>query len=486
MNNSWVGHHVLVIGGSLAGLFAARVLADFFDKVTILDRDVFPVRPDHRKGVPQSYHAHALLPTAFPILERLFPGILNDLCKDGAATASNVVPFSIVSSKGLLPLPKCPGEIITFSRHLLEWHVRDRVSRLPGVEIITNVEGTGLLATQDHTSVIGLLVQERGKEGHINTLFADLVVDASGRHSQASEWMVELGYEATQVETINSDMTYASRFYAKPKQFAADWHSLVVNEGHPHGHAGFILAVDNERWHVALVGTAGNVPPIDEEGFLKWAQDLPDPSLYEVLRIAQPLTTIRGFAIPQNHWRHFERMHRWPKGFIVTGDAVCAFNPIFGQGMTVSAMDAMTFQQCLQEQQRSPRTHFEQHLQHQIAKVIAPVWFLTTTEDLRWPKVKLRGARPNPCLPLLRSYLDLVLFSAIIDPKIAMAYFNVYVLATPPSSLVRPRMVSRILVAATKRAVKRLVRRKEDSVFALSPEVLSSLRDRPATSMIDA
>jgi hypothetical protein len=112
----------------------------------------------------------------------------------------------------------------------------------------------------------------------------------------------------------------------------------------------------------------------------------------------------------------------------------------------------MTIQQCLQEQKRSSRTHFEQHLQHQIAKVTAPVWFLTTTEDLRWPKVKLRGARPNPCLPLLRSYLDLVLFSAIIDPEIAMVYFNVHVLAIPPSSMVRPRMVSRVLAAATKRA----------------------------------
>jgi len=148
MNNSYyevktrtqekTGRRVLVIGGSLAGLFAARVLADFFEKVTILDRDVLPVRPNHRKGVPQSYHAHALLPTAFPILEELFPGIMNDLRRDGAATASNVVPFAIVSPRGLLPLPKWPGEIITFSRHLLEWHVRDRVSRLPEVEIIPN------------------------------------------------------------------------------------------------------------------------------------------------------------------------------------------------------------------------------------------------------------------------------------------------------------------------------------------------------------
>jgi hypothetical protein len=150
--------------------------------------------------------------------------------------------------------------------------------------------------------------------------------------------------------------------------------------------------------------------------------------------------------------------------------------------MTVSAIDAMTIQQCLQEQQRSPRTHFEQHLQRQIAKVAAPVWFLTTTEDLRWPKVKLRGARPNPGLRFLRNYSDLVLFSAIIDPEIAIAYFNVHILATPPSSLVRPRMVSRVLAAATKRVAKSLLGRK-DSNFALSPEVLSSLRDRPATSI---
>jgi 2-polyprenyl-6-methoxyphenol hydroxylase-like FAD-dependent oxidoreductase len=158
MNNSYeakmmgtqknAGCHALVIGGSLAGLFAARVLADFFDKVTILDRDNFPATPDHRKGVPQSYHAHALLPTAFPILERLFPGIMNDLRRDGAAAASNTVPFALVSPRGLLPLPKWPGEIIAFSRPLLEWHVRDRVSRRPEVQIIANVEVTGLLATQ--------------------------------------------------------------------------------------------------------------------------------------------------------------------------------------------------------------------------------------------------------------------------------------------------------------------------------------------------
>jgi 2-polyprenyl-6-methoxyphenol hydroxylase-like FAD-dependent oxidoreductase len=470
--------HALVIGGSLAGLFAARVLADFFDKVTILDRDVFPVTPDHRKGVPQSYHAHGLLPTAFPILEQLFPGIINDLRVNDAATTSNVVPLAIVTPKGLLPLPKKPGEIMSFSRTLLEWHVRERVSKRPVVHIVPNTEVTGLLTTEDRTCVIGVWTRERG-ESSTTTLHADLIVDASGRNSQAPQWLVELGYQAPPVETINSNLRYSSRFYAKPDQFPAEWHSLIVNGHHPHGHAGLILSVDHGRWHVTLGGMAGNIPPIDEEGFMQWARELPDPSIYESLRIAQPLTPIHGYGTRENHLRHFERMYRWPTGFIVTGDAVCAFNPIYGQGMTVSAMDAITLQRCLLEQQRSPRADFEQHFQQQLARTIAPVWLVATNQDLRWSTVRLRGARHNPGLRLLHQYLDMVLSNAVVDRKLANAYFNVLILAAPSSSLVRPRMVAHVLAVTLKRAAKRLLGRREDSGFALSSEAIANLRARP-------
>jgi FAD binding domain len=232
------GSHALVIGGSLAGLFAARVLADYFETVTILDHDIFPVTPDHRKGVPQSYHAHGLLDTAFPILDQLFPGIMIDLRASGAATASNMVPLAIVSPKGLLPLPKNSSEFIAFSRPLLEWHVRDRVSARSEVHIIVNTEVTGLLATQDRTRVIGIKMSERGQEGRTTTLHADLVVDASGRYSKAPQWLVELGYESPPVETINSNLRYASRFYAKPEQFPAEWQSLIVSMRPPSGKCG--------------------------------------------------------------------------------------------------------------------------------------------------------------------------------------------------------------------------------------------------------
>jgi 2-polyprenyl-6-methoxyphenol hydroxylase-like FAD-dependent oxidoreductase len=476
------GSHALVIGGSIAGLFAARVLADYFETVTILDHDIFPVTPDHRKGVPQSYHAHGLLATAFPILEQLFPGIMNDLRASGAATAFNTVPVAIVTPKGLLPLPKNPGESIAFSRPLLEWHMRRYVSKRSEVHIIVNTEVIGLSVTQDRTRVIGIKMRERGLEGRITTMHADLVVDASGRHSKAPQWLVELGYEAPPVETINSNLRYASRFYAKPEEFPAEWQSLIVSMRPPHENAGIILSVDHERWHVTLGGMAGNIPPTDEEGFLQFARDLPDPSIYEALRIAQPLTPIRGYGTQENHFRHFERMHRWPNGFVVTGDAVCAFNPIYGQGMTVSSLDAMILKRCLQEQQRSPIANFEQHFQQQLAPTIADAWLLATNQDLRWPPMKLRGANHIPVLRLLHRYLDLVLFSAIVDPEIAQAYFNVLVLATPPRSLVRPRIVVHVLKVAFKRAVKRLFWGQEDAGFGLSQEALSMLRSRAGKS----
>jgi 2-polyprenyl-6-methoxyphenol hydroxylase-like FAD-dependent oxidoreductase len=479
------GHHALVIGGSIAGLLAARVLADYFDTVTIIDRDVFPVTPDHRKGVPQSHHAHGLLAPGRYIIEQLFPGIMHDLRADGASSASNIVPLAIVSPQGLLPLPKQPGEVINFSRYLLEWHIRDRVSQRPEVRIITNTEVTGLLASEDHTCVTGVQIRERGPEGHTTTLHADLIVDASGRHSQASQWLVQLGYETPPIESINSNLRYASRFYARPDHFPAEWQSLIVNGRPPLAHAGLILSVDHDRWHVTLGSMDGQSPPTDEAGFLQWARNLSDPSIYEALRVAQPLTPIRAYRTPENHLCHFERLQRWPTGFIATGDAVCAFNPIYGQGMTVSALDALTLNRCLQEQQHSPRPDFERHFQQQLASTVADAWFIATNQDLRQLGIVLSGARSRPGLRLLHRYIDLVLYCAVVDPMLAHAYFNVITMTYPPRSLTRPRILARILSVAGKRMLKRLSGGAEKPALALSPAALASLRAMPAATLYE-
>jgi flavin-dependent dehydrogenase len=212
-------HHALVIGGSIAGILAARVLVDYFDRVTILDRDSFPQTPDHRNGAPQSHHTHGLLPKGHILIQQMFPGIMDELRAAGAFSLYGCVPVAIVSHYGRLPPRWLDKEYMAFSRYLLEWHLRRRLSEYAGVELRVMTEVTGLLTTPDRTRVTGVQMRERGMAGHADTIMADLVVDASGRYSQAPKWLTMLGYDAPPQETIHSQVGYASRFYAKPADF---------------------------------------------------------------------------------------------------------------------------------------------------------------------------------------------------------------------------------------------------------------------------
>jgi hypothetical protein len=305
-------------------------------------------------------------------------------------------------------------------------------------------------------------------------------VDASGRHSQAPRWLVDLGYEAPSEEKVNSGLGYASRFYARPENFPDEWQAIIINARPPHNpRAGLILPVDHGRRHVTVGGIGGHFPPNDEEGFLQWAHDLPDPSIYEALRVARPLTPIRGYRTPENHLRHFERLQCWRSGLIITGDVVCAFNPIYGQGMTVSAMDALTLNRCLQEQQQASKPNFQQRFQQELAKTVADAWLVSTAEDLRWSGITLQGARPAPGLGLMRRYMDLVLYSAVEDIQITQEYLAVLGMLNPPLSLARPRMIVRVFWSAFKRALKRLSARESEPSFALSPEALKQLHALP-------
>ena len=477
------GRHAVVIGGGMAGLLTARVLTDYFEQVTIIDRDTFPDVADHRKGVPQSHHAHALLARGQDIINTLFPGIMDELRAGGALSAYGVIPVAVVTAAGKLPLKKEDSEFLAFSRFFLEWHVRQRLATRVEVRFLTNCEVTDLLSTPDQKRVTGVrLHQPYGDEG-THSLRADLVVDASGRYSKAPEWLVNLGYEPPPEESINSGIGYASRFYTKPIDFPADWQGIIINGRPPHNpRAGLILPIEHERWHVTLGGFAGNYPPTDEVGFLQWARDLSDPSIYEAIRVAEPITPIRGYRTPQNRLRHFEQLERWPTGFIATGDAVCAFNPIYGQGMTTSALDALVLDDCLRHQQRSSKPGFERRFQKQLAKTIAAPWLIATGEDLRWHGVALSGVRPRIGLGFLHRYMDLVLQRACFDTTVSHAYMAVLGMLAPPQSLMKPHILLRVLWGALKTNEGDTSNQANPAQFALSPEAIAILRARQEVS----
>lgn len=482
------GRHAVVVGGSMAGLLAARVLADHFERVTVVDRDRFPEEPDHRKGVPQSRHAHAILPRGQAIIGRLFPGIDRDLRVDGAPPAGGAY-LAVISPAGKLPLGPLEGEAdqgFFASRYLLEWHVRHRLNVYEGVEFLVDHEVTGLATAGGSGRVLGVNVRSRdGEDEKPEFLSANLVVDASGRNSKAPRWLAELGYGAPPEETIESGSGYASRFYEKPDNWPAEWEGIIVNGRPPHNpRVGLILPIEDGKWHVSVGGFAGNHPPLDEEGFLEWAKELPDPSLYEAIRVAEPVAPIRGYRTPRNRLRRFERLSQWPEGFVVTGDAVCAFNPIYGQGITVSAMDAELLEQSLSRKGAlgGAAPGFARRFQKDLAGVVAGPWLVASSEDLRWG-IESLGMGRTLVTRFIHRYMDMVLRLASKDPGIAGAYMGVIGMVAPPGSLFGPKVMPRVLWEALKpkgTTLGKLAPGSEE--FALSSEAIGELRARPAAS----
>lgn len=468
----------VVVGGSLGGLFAARVLADHFDRVTVVDRDLFPEGPEHRKGVPQSQHAHGLLARGQEIIEQLFPGIMEEMREAGALSGGSL---AIVTLAGKLASTEFEESGTFVSRFLLEWGIRRRVDALEGVNFISHTDVVGLTSTPDGGRVTGVQLRPRGGDeqpanGILGMLEADLVVDASGRRSKAPQWLESLGYEGPLEETVNSGLGYASRFYEKPEGFPEEWDGLIINARPPYNpRAGLILPIEDNKWHVTVGGYAENYPPTDENGFLQWARDLPDPSLYESIRVARPITPIRGYRTPTNRLRHFEKMDRRPERFIATGDSVCAFNPIYGQGMTTSALDALVLDDSLRKQKQRPESDFEGRFQTAISDTVAAPWLVATGEDLRWDGVRIEGVRSRIGTGVLHRYTSILLERATKDTLVSKAYQDVLQMLARPRSLFKPTVVSRVLWGTLARA------EDEDyaPALALSTEALDVLRSRP-------
>jgi 2-polyprenyl-6-methoxyphenol hydroxylase-like FAD-dependent oxidoreductase len=439
------GSHAIVIGGSMAGLWAGRVLADHFDRVTIIERDHFPPEPDFRNGVPQGRHLHIFLARGQQILDHLFPGLNDELLAAGAVALDWAEDVLFLVRSGWTMRYRSDIIFYTTSRVLLEHIIRQRLSSNPKVRFVQGAEVTDLVTNEAKTHVTGVRVRYRpGAEGAGDTLTADLIVDASGRNSNTPDWLQGMGYQRPQDTVINSFLGYATRWYQRPPNFQSVWKLLVINPRPPQiARGGGILPAEGDRWVVTLGGAARDYPPTDEAGFMEFARSLVSPMLYDAIKDAEPLTPIYGYQRTANQFRHFERLERWPENFVVTGDAVCAFNPIYGQGMTVAAMDAMTLDETL----RGGRgAGMAQRFQRRLAEVNETPWLLATGEDFRYPTTE--GGQRTPRTRFSHWYLDKVLLAMPGDQRIADTFLRVIQLTTPPTALFQPHIMRKVLEQA--------------------------------------
>ncbi len=426
--------HAVVIGASMAGLLAARVLADTYDHVTVLDRDTWRDHDDpstgygHRGGVPQSRHSHALLARGCEVLEQLFPGLTDEAVSAGALTGDMLDRVRWYSAGRMLAQAPSGMRALALSRPLLEGLVRRRVSRHAGIELRTGSPVHDLL--DDGTGrVCGVVTG--------GPLLADLVVDASGRTSKAPGWLERLGYPAPPEERVRIDVAYATRIFSRsPGDLDGDLvMAFAASPEQPRG--GALIAQEGDRWIVTLNGYHGERPPLDLAGFISWADDL-DTDLGALLRQSEPLDEGARFRFPASVRRRYERLTAFPEGLLVVGDALCSFNPSYGQGMTVAALEAAVLRRCLAEgsQRLGPRFFAA------TGPVVDIPWQIAVGGDLALPATQgPRSARQR----LLGRYVRLVRQVGEHDPEVAIAFLRVANLEAPPQSLLAPAVLRRVL-----------------------------------------
>jgi 2-polyprenyl-6-methoxyphenol hydroxylase-like FAD-dependent oxidoreductase len=333
------------------------------------------------------------------------------------------------------------------SRDLLEFIIRRRVAALSGVDLLERRDVVGLLAYADRSAVSGLRLRARRSAAEIHaaeeSLAGDFVVDASGRSSRAPQWLVELGYAAPAETNVNSFLKYVSRQYQPPDPPEVDWKGIIVRgRGHEYQYrGGGIYPIEAGRWIVTLAGPGRDHPPLDDAGFTAFTETLADPPLLaQALRRAVPLGPTVGYQQTDNRWRHYERLARWPDSFVVLGDAACAFNPIYGQGMTVAGLDALALDAAFRRAGGPGRPGLAQQFQKTLARSLTTPWLLATSEDYRVPQTE--GPRPSPALRLMHAYVDLVTRASTRSVRVFTAYTEVSHLLRPPAALFHPAVAA--------------------------------------------
>ncbi len=435
----------VVIGGGMAGLLAARVLASHFEQVTLIERDALPDSVHARKGVPQGRMLHVMLPRGQEIIERLFPGYSHELEATGAVSLRLPADALLLSPAGWLDRRASGWPLLSASRPLFERALRRRLRTLPGVTILDRHDVPSLLTSRDGRQVTGVTLRPLDDAaGTTHQLGADLVVDACGRGSRAPAWLSEAGYTAPTATHVNPNAAHACRIYRIPDGFSADWQMVMLTSQPPSiPRTGYLFPIEDGQWMVSLVGAAGQHPPTDEDGFAAFARSLRHPVIADALAAAEPVTPIRSYRGTANRLWRYERMPHWPERFVVLGDAVCAFNPIYGQGMSTAAVAAETLDACLREQRRRPAAELDglaRRCQRRLARVNADPWMLSTWEDLRYPTTT--GRPVSATIRLVHRYLDRVLAAATHDPATADSFVQVVGMLAPSTSLFAPRVLA--------------------------------------------
>ena len=440
---SKLGQRAIVCGASMAGLLAARVLSDFYEQVTLVERDRLPDGAEQRRGVPQGRHLHGLLSTGSTALNHLLPGLLDQLVTAGANVLDNETRVYVRYGRHQLDRPgklADPAPLVAYqpSRPLLESHVRRRVRAIENVRILDGHDVVEPIADRAHR-VTGARVVNRDT-GEETVLDAELVVDATGRSARTPAFLDNLGYERPVEQRYQVRLSYASQFLRIPAGMIGE-KSIAVSPMPERPIGVTVLAYEHDTWILTLYGMGGGYEmPDDLARIIECAAQFAPPFLIATLRAAEPLGAVSAQRYPASTWRRYDKMRQFPAGLLVMGDAICSFNPVHMQGMTMAALQAVALRNCLADRDGDLSRRFFKAT----AKQIAPVWRSNRLLDLT---LFSGGGWREALRPLVNWQVDKVAAAAVNDPAVAEAMLRVQQLVDPPARLLQPSFLMRVVAA---------------------------------------
>jgi 2-polyprenyl-6-methoxyphenol hydroxylase-like FAD-dependent oxidoreductase len=443
MVSTLIGKQAVVIGAGMGGLAAAGALADHFEQVVVLERDTLPSEPAHRAGTPQAQHVHGLLVGGQRALGELFPGFEQDLARAGAVPLNPSLDLRI-ERPGYDPFPQRDLGYVSYaaSRPTIENVVRRRVEGLANITLRPRCRVTEVLASSNGEAVTGVRC-ENGKDTS-ETIAADLVVDASGRGAPTLALLQSIGRPLPEETTIGIDLSYSTCVFAISDDAPTEWKGVLTFAQAPHNRrGGIMLPLEGNRWMATLGGRLGDVPPGDAAGFLAYAQSLRTPTIFNAIRHAKPLDGVARYGFPESVLRHFERFDGFPRGLLLIGDAICRFNPVYGQGMSVAALEACLLQGLLERLagDSDPIAGLAPAFFAVVPTLIETPWSVAVL-DFAFPEA--RGQRPADFEMTLNFGIALTRLAAE-DPAVHKLAVEVQHLLKPRSVYRDPALVQRVL-----------------------------------------
>jgi 2-polyprenyl-6-methoxyphenol hydroxylase-like FAD-dependent oxidoreductase len=426
--NSYLGKRAIVVGAGLGGLLAARVLSDYFDDVMILDRDELPDDAIPRPGVPQGKHAHLLLAGGLKALENLFPGLGNELMRAGAEPIDPGFDTLIeVSGRDVWPKIKFGWSTYSMTRPRIERILRWQVERMANIKVRGGCRVHNIISESKVHGATGIQCQM--VDGSLKTLKSDLIMDASGNGSLTVEFLKSTGRKPPEETSIGVNLHYASALFER----SHIWNNYKIVSSLPSAReetrGGVIVAAENNSNQVVLVGRGKDIPPTDGNEFLSYARQLRTLTVYNAIKDAKRLTNITPFSFPESRWRHFARVPDFPRGLLPMGDAICRFNPVYGQGMTVASQEANMLSDLLQTSEGDSLATLAPTFLTKAETLIAHPWAMSAIPDFIYPETI--GERPED----LEDRLD---FQSALD-RLAVRDVKIYELLTEIMHLLKPR-----------------------------------------------